>query len=411
MKKKGRFLVLGAAATGCLFGAYFLLRSHNENLEEGIAVTEAEAILDIDTDEIVSLSFQVGDTQAVFQYADGAWSLQGDETFPVEESSVTALLEELAALSAVRTLENAEDDSEYGMEDPQNVIAFTDSGGAERSVTIGDTNETTGDDYVMIDGDASVIYTVDSGLLSSISADLYDYAVSETLPDFMGADVEGVAVSGIQEGYEIYRAEDTWCVETEDGEIIHADKDAVNTAFSTLASSLEYADYVEHNCEDGSEYGLDDSAAVFTIYYKEETESETAAEEEAAEETEGEMTEEETADEAESGMAAEEETADEVESGMTAEEETADESESEIAAEEETADETESETESSSVKRALTFRVGGTDDYGNYYVQMEGSAEVHTIAASTLAPFLEVSADDWKEEETETETEADTEKE
>lgn len=343
--KKGITLAAGVVVIGCLFGGYFALKSHNETAKEQTADSGEGAVLDFDTDQITSLAFQIGDIDAVFQYENGTWVMEGDDTFPVDESSINSLLEDLSELTAVRTLEDVEDSLEYGMGEPQNTITFADGEGTETKVTIGATNNTTGDDYVMLDDDDSVIYTVSSSLRTSISDDLYDYAASEELPKILAANINGVSISKGSGGYEIYRDDDTWCVKDADGTILHADKDAVNSAFSNLASSIAYTDFLEHNCEDGSEYGIDDSAAAFTILYEEDAEN--GSEEEAE---------------------SEKETQDEIDSD-----------------------------------RELTFFIGDTDEYGNYYVQQEGSKEIHTISASVLSPFLDAAAADWEETETETE--------
>lgn len=328
MNKKGITLAAGVVVIGCLFGTYFALKSHNEEAESALSDTKENRILTVDADKVAGISFQIGDTVPVFLHTDDAWTMEGDDTFPVDSSSVAGVLENLSDLTAVRTLEDTAEGSEYGMDEPQNVITVIDSDGQETRVTVGATNSTTGDDYVMLNDDPSVIYTVDSGFRTSISDDLYDYAVSETIPDILAADINGVTVSG-KDGYKIYRDDDTWCVEDAEGSVLHADKDAVNSAFSTLASSLGYLDYLEHNCQDGAEYGLDDPTAAFTVLYEEEEDQD----------------------------------------------------------------------------EQLTFYVGGVDANGNYYVQQEGSKEVHTISASVLSPFVEVTAADWEEPETEAESE------
>lgn len=378
MEKKGITLAVGVVAIGCLFGAYAALKSYNNETEEVSSESEQSAILTVNSDEIIGVSFYAGDVEAVFQREDGVWKLEGDDTFPVKDSAVEELLEKLSALSAVRTLEDAEDSSEYGMEEPQNIITLAEADGTEKKVTIGSTNSTTGDDYLMLDDAPNVIYTVSSDLRTSISDDPYDYAVSETLPTILAADINGIAVSSGAEGYEIYRDDDTWCVEDASGTVWNADNDSVNTALSTLASSLSYYDYLEHNCEDGAEYGLDDSAAEFSILYEEEADA-------ADVESEGTEVESETAAGEESGSEVAEET--EVESESATEK-----------------SEAETEATTVTVQRDLTFYVGDTDASGNYYVQLEGSKEVHTISASSLSPFLEVTAADWKKAETEAET-------
>lgn len=381
MSRKGVTLTAGVIALIGLSGAYFALQGYNENKSEQEAKeAEGEEILSIDSSAIAGLEFTVADTQVSFVQEDDVWKKSDDETFPVDESSVLAPLSQLAPLNAVRKLEDVADISEYGMDEPQNTIVLTDSDGNETEIVIGATNTGTGDDYVMINGDESVIYTVSSELRSAFSDDLYDYAVSEELPYLQASDITEISAEKETGSYKLYLEDAVWKaaetenvkskVEAEDtagaentaaentgeaawGNVLEADADSVNDALADL-TGLAYADYVEHNCEDASAYGLDDPAAVLTVYWQEEIEG--------SEETE------------------------------TAGEET--ETETDVAGEE-------NETYS------LTFRIGSIDDSGNYYVQQEGSKEVHTISYSVLSQFLDADAQNWElvQEAAETETE------
>lgn len=379
MKKKGISLAVGVVVLGCLFGTYFALRLHNEKAEEE-ALTEsaAEPILNIDTDKVSSLSFQVGDTPVTFLQAEDGWTMAGDKTFPVNSSSILSVLSCLAPLEPVRTLSDVEDLSEYGLEDPQNTLTFTDTDGKETVVAIGDTNSSTGNDYLMVDNDSSTLYTVSTSLRQSLSSDLYSYALSEELPSIPASSIVGVTISRPGGSYAIGLSQDnTWQVEEladgasdfslDPAAASDADQDAVNSAFSSLASSIYYSDYLEHNCVDPSAYGIGENSAVFTIWYEEEEGSETETE----------------------GTAADAEAAQETETGNMEEES---ESESEQAA-------------AAKIQKALTFRIGSADVYGNYYVQLEGSTQIHTIYASTLSPFLDVTAADWEAQEEATESE------
>lgn len=332
MKKKGVTLAVGAVLLGCLFGTYALLKSYNETAEKEAEAAENQPVLDIDTEDIKALSFLSGDTQAEFEDTEDGWILKEDETFPVNEGSIESVLSDLASLSAVRTLTDIEDVSEYGFDEPQNTITFADAKGRETKIVIGAANEGTGDDYMMLNEDTSIVYTISSSLRTSISEDLYDYALSESLPVIYNNDVNSVTVEQGDGGYRIYQEEDIWYVENEDGEIAEADGDAIDPAVSTVLNSLNYKDFLEYNCEDGTEYGLDDDAVRLTILYQEETED--------------------------------------------------------------------------TVQKKLAFRIGDKDANEDYYVQMEGSKEVHTLSGAILSELLDVSASDWvKEEETEIESE------
>jgi hypothetical protein len=339
-------MTAGIAALICLTGAYVLLKNYNPKTEE--AATEAasgEAVLTVDTADLTSVSFSIGGTERCFQNEDGTWSLEGDDAFPVDSSAVLDSLSGLTPLKAIRTLTDVSDLSEYGLDEPQNTITLVFFDGSTTTVTIGDENENTADDYVMLNEDSSIIYTADSALLDDLSSDLYDYALSDTLPDLLNNDVTGVSVTGNENAYELQKVSGSWMIQTENG-TEDGDEDAITSLLSPL-SALAYVDYLEHNCTDLSAYGLDDPQAVLTITYYDSDSS--------------------------------------------------------------TEDESETEGASTSAVRTLTFTIGSTDSLGNYYVQMEGSTQVHTLSSTTVEAFLNCETDTLIAEEPESETEINTE--
>jgi hypothetical protein len=262
----------------------------------------------------------------------------------VDSDAVLASLSGVAPLKAIRTLTDITDISEYGLDEPQNTITLVSSDGSETTITIGDENENTADNYVMLNDDSSTVYTADSTILDDLSDNLYDYALSDDLPDLLNNDITGLSVTGSSNDYELQEVSGSWLVQTDDG-AEDGDADAISSLLSPL-SALSYVDYLEHNCTDLSAYGLDDPQAILTITYQV----------------------------------------------------------SESSAEDET--EAETETEKGSGTRTLTFTIGSTDSIGNYYVQMEGSAQVHTLSSTTVESFLNCETETLVAEEPESESES-----
>ncbi len=352
MKRKSVTLIVGVAVIVLLCGVYFGLRSYNERKElENEEAAAGETILTIEPSDIMEFSFDIdGEEVSFIRQDDGEWQKADDETFPVKASALQGPLNNLAPLKSVRTLIDAEDLSEYGLDDPENTITLTDKEGEETVIAIGDTNAVTGNDYLMLNGDAEVVYTVDAGLRESFYDDLYEYALSEEIPDIMATDIiELKTVLQDGGGYDLCLANALWEVNGEE-----ADSDLANTLNRT-AAGLTYVGYLEHDCQDLSEYGLDEPAAVLTITWQEVVNSEEGEETEAEAETE-----------------------------------------------------TEAETEPATeyIEYSVTFLIGDMDEAGDYYVQMDGSSEVHTFSGSEISELLSYSAEDLTAVPEETETEA-----
>lgn len=356
MKRKTATLLLGTAVIAGLAAAYSQLLSYNEKTEEA-ALEDAmgEEILYVDTASLVKVSFLINGQKETFEKTDETWKLERDNTFPVDEAQLLSPFIKLAPLQAVRILEDPEDPSEYGLTEPQNELTLTEEDGTVTTVTIGDTNSSIENAYVMLDQDPSVIYTVETTILSYLSDDLYDYAYSDEMPTLQVSDIVGASVDAEAGSYELYLEDAKWMVS--DGEQSPVDQDAVNDAMSGLGS-LSYEDYIEHNCTDDTLYGFDEKNTVLTIHYQAEVEGEKIGETEAASEFE---TIEET---------------DETEQNVSEEYQT--------------------ETEALMEERTVSFKIGTTDSLGNYYVQMIGSTEVHTLSSAVLEKFLEKTAEDWQ---------------
>lgn len=405
MKRKTTTLLLGITAIAALGIAYWQLCSYNEKEEEA-ALEDAmgEEILNVDTNSLTQVSFSINGQEETFSKKEEAWILERDETFPVDADQILLPAEQLSPLQAVRILENPGELSEYGLDEPQNELTLTDEEGTMTTVTIGDTNSSTGNAYVMLDQDDSLIYTIETTILSYFSDDLYDYAYSDEMPTLQVSEIIGVSTETDKGGYELYLEDAKWAVrdlsqsdeaistseaeseatdrsetgnlkaedvfdeaDEQTGRSMSADQDSVNDAMSSLGS-LTYADYVEHNCTDDSKYGFDAADTILTIYYQVEAENDQAAEEN---ETEAALEETENAESNETKASTEEET----------------------------------QTETSKEERSVSFHIGSTDSLGNYYVQMVGSAEVHTLSSSVLDNFLGKTMEDWEEELQESESE------
>lgn len=383
MKRKSVTLLVSAAALVCLCGAYFALHSYNERAEERDAEEAlGDTILQVDTSKVASASFSIGEQQYTFERDGEDWKLEGDDTFPADGTALENTLSELADVKALRILEDISDTAEFGMDEPQNVISLKLQDGSETVLTIGDTNEGTGDDYLMLADASSTVYTVASTVRTAFSDDLYDYAVSEELPDLTKDNITGIELSGAEHPYKLYKEDDTWRLDAS-----AADSDAVDELLTELAG-LYYVDYLEHNCSDLSPYGLDEPAAVLTVTVKADAASEDSTEADGANED---STEADTA------------------SGDGTEVDAANEDSTEVDTANEDNTEADAANEDGAGESTLIIKIGGKDEAGNYYTQLADSTQVHTISSTVVDALLGCTPETLAESETEASTENETE--
>lgn len=357
--KRSLTLVLAIIVLCGLFGTWFLLKSRNEKAKEQEEQTEeGTEILNMPEENVSAVSFSISGETCTFSREDGSWKMEGEDHFTGDDEAFASLLGYFDPLRATRTLEEIEDISEYGLDDPVNTFTLITSDGTKTSLVIGNNNEGTGDDYAMIKGEESVVYTISASLKDSVGEDPCDYALEETLPSVLTDSLLRVEIHKDEEETILSKESGSWVLEdTADA----LDQDAVEDALSAL-NQISYSDYVTWYCSDPSQYGLDSENRIRIAYVS-------------------------YTDSALEGQDSSESASEKTDMGET-ESEKGTESDAEPVSE-------------------LSFIIGKQDDSGNYYVQREGSDEVHTISASVIDSLYEIDTKNLKETQTDTEAEAD----
>ncbi|MDO5539311.1 MAG: DUF4340 domain-containing protein [Eubacteriales bacterium] len=260
-----KFAALGAGTvTICLlFGAWYMIKTNNEKAQLRASEESAgDTIVDISQTDVSSLTFNIGEDAVTFVTEEDGWYMESDEDFPVNSTEISSLLSYFGPLKAVRTLEDVNEISEFGLDAPANVFLLKNSEGNETTITIGDNNEGTGDDYVMKDDETDVIYTISSSLRNAVGDDIYDYAVSEEIPSFSSDNIVGVIVKRDGDTYELQKGNEEWTVLGNDTEL---DQDDMEMAVSNLGY-LSYTGYADYHCTDEKTYGFDSGKEITIIY-------------------------------------------------------------------------------------------------------------------------------------------------
>ncbi len=329
-KKKSPLLILiGVLVILC--GIYVLLKlqsSGDAAADEESA--ENDVIYEIAADNIEQLSFYIADEEYTFLQEDSSWTLKGYDDYPVDSDQIGNLTGAISSVKANRTLEDVDDLSEYGLENPTDVVTIIDTDGNETTISIGDTNISTSDCYIYLNDEKETVYTVSGDLATVFSGSLMNFAKSEAIPTFNASNITMLTVSANDASYTLAPADDgtsNWIMTDQDGNQTEVSSANVSNLTST-ASGITYSGYEEYNCQDYSLYGLDQPQAVIKITY-------------------------------------------------TAEEDTST---------------SEEDAETETVLKEVEFHIGNQNDNEEYYVNLNGSTEVHTISAETIDAFLSIDA-------------------
>ena len=180
MTKQTKTLTVLAAALVVCGGAYAALRVWNDRqaqIDDTVYVTQLS--------DLTVLSLINGQEELSFTKAEDVWQYDGDDAFPADQEAVEDLAEQIGSLAAIRVIDDPEDLSAYGLDEP--ALQATVTAGDETAVTLllGDVS----DSYCYAKRtDSDTVYTVSTDLPENLeSLELLDLAAIPDFPD-LGTD-------------------------------------------------------------------------------------------------------------------------------------------------------------------------------------------------------------------------------
>ena len=279
-RAKKLYILLGVLVAVCAitFGV-----SRYQTRQEEIK-NSGEVILEVPTDSVESLSWDVGDRSFSFHKettegdtdSESIWIYDEDDVCPVDKTKINNLLSCFESLTAAFVIENPEDLGQYGLTDPSCTINFSD-GETSYTVLLGDYSPMDSQRYVSI-GDGNVY------LVSEDPMEEFDVELSKMLDDddIPYLEEEGTTTSIRFSGeinYEIayeadsdntYRADDVYFTE-QNGRQVPLDSTRVSDYLHEVSFVFpdEYVTYKATD-EDLAACGLDNPQLVIEADYNTE---------------------------------------------------------------------------------------------------------------------------------------------
>ena len=373
MKKKSMNLITAVAVLVVLSGAYVGVKTYVAKQEEKENAEEEEEktqVFSISSEDVQSIKFVIDKKEVTFEKNNDEWVKSDERDFPVDQDKLIEAIGSLNNVEADRVLDNVTDTTEYGLDDPTNTITITDKDGKETVLHVGMENASTSQYYVENGEDESKIYVVADSVFQPFMKTLYDYAKAGTFPVIDSSTVSNVTVDENDDSYTLTKDDNTglWNIQDKDG-VEKADSAKVSSLTSSIAS-IAYGSFVNYNCKDLSEYGLDKPYGTITIDYQEKVE--------------------EKSDSSEDGDASEENSTDEQDTT-----EDKDDASAVDSTEEDTSATDSSDTQTRMVNREMTILVGDQSDDDGRYVMVNNSKEIYTISNDTLSVFLGKTKEDF----------------
>lgn len=180
MTKQTKTLTVLAAALVVCGGAYAALRVWNDRqaqIDDTVYVTQLS--------DLTALSLTNGQGELSFTKVEDAWQYDGDASFLADQEAVEDLAEQVGSLAAIRVIDDPEDLSAYGLDEPALQATVTAGDGTAVTLLLGDVS----DSYCYAKRtDSDTVYTVSADLPENLeSLELLDLAAIPDFPD-LGTD-------------------------------------------------------------------------------------------------------------------------------------------------------------------------------------------------------------------------------
>lgn len=395
MKKKSMNLITAVAVLVVLSGAYVGVKTYVAKQEEKENAEEEEEktqVFSISSEDVQSIKFVIDKKEVTFEKNNDEWVKSDERDFPVDQDKLIEAIGSLNNVEADRVLDNVTDTTEYGLDDPTNTITITDKDGKETVLHVGMENASTSQYYVENGENESKIYVVADSVFQPFMKTLYDYAKAGTFPVIDSSTVSNVTVDENDDSYTLTKDDNTglWDIQDQDGSE-KADSAKVSSLTSSIAS-IAYGSFVNYNCKDLSEYGLDKPYGTITIDYQEEVEEKSDSSEDGDASEENSTDEQDTTEDKEDISATDStEDKDDASAVDSTEEDTS----ATDSTEEDTSVTDSSDTQTRMVNREMTILVGDQSDDDGRYVMVNNSKEIYTISNDTLSVFLGKTKEDF----------------
>lgn len=205
-KKKQMLILLGILAL--LLAVLFGVKMMNQKQEEKLAEEEEAARIFItDMENVTGISYNTDDGEMTFQMEDESWNYVLDTEFPLDSYYPQLIADAFANLEAVRELENADEASTYGMDEPLYTVKLEDEEQGEEVLYFG---ASSGDDYYVMAETTGKIYTVNSEVITYLSYTLDEMADLDEYPSIGSGNLlkEEIISGGVSTVYDSENEDD-----------------------------------------------------------------------------------------------------------------------------------------------------------------------------------------------------------
>ena len=211
-RSQKKTLLILLAAVAVLIAALLIVRAAKERsarqAEEEAAAEEAAGVI---TEEAAysALSYDNGTTALSFALdEEGNWTWADDPEFPLDDTTVTAMVDLLTSLKPQQTITEGDTLEAYGLDDPFATLTATTPEGETLTLDFGNATTDGTSYYMLMNGQESPVYIVADTLYNYMCTAIYDMCALPELPLLTEERILSVTVSGAE----------TWTLTPDEGE-------------------------------------------------------------------------------------------------------------------------------------------------------------------------------------------------
>ena len=196
-KRTFRILLSIAIVLAVALAAVLIYKSRSAAAaEEAEAQAQADAVI-TQEQEYNALSYYNGSATLSFTLDEaGSWVWADDPTFPLNQTTVTAIVDLLTSLTPQQTITDGDTLEAYGLDNPSATLTASGEDGASLSLTLGKTTTDGQSYYMMMNGDESTVYIIAGTLYNYLSTPIYDMCILPEIPDMAEENLSSVTVLG-----------------------------------------------------------------------------------------------------------------------------------------------------------------------------------------------------------------------
>lgn len=188
-KKKQVSLLLLALLVFVL--VYVGLNAYNSWKQKEEAASAITAV-NLDAEDIQQITYTNTLETVTCEKEDGTWYNSADRNFPLKQSCAENAVSSFAKITANRILDQPDDLSGYGLDDPAYSVTLTDARGNETEVWIG--SAASNSDYYLTADGGNTVYTVSSLILDNLIFEESQLLQLETFPEIDSATLKSLTI-------------------------------------------------------------------------------------------------------------------------------------------------------------------------------------------------------------------------